>query len=49
VVIDSLKDVLPDPSDEKRAGLYNRARQFCLAAGVEWIELHHNRKSNAGH
>jgi hypothetical protein len=46
VVVDSIKDVLPDPSDERRAGLYNQARQLCLAAGIEWIELHHNRKAN---
>ena len=45
VVIDSTKDVLPDASDEKSAGHYNLARQSCLAAGVEWIELHHNRKA----
>lgn len=48
VVIDSIKDVLPDPSDEKRAGLYNRARQMCLAVGIEWVELHHNRKGSVG-
>jgi AAA domain len=48
VVIDSLKDVLPDPSDEKRAGQYNQARQSTLAAGIEWSELHHNRKAGAG-
>lgn len=48
VVIDSVKDLLPDLSDEKSASLYNRARQLCLAEGVEWIELHHNRKATAG-
>jgi AAA domain len=48
VVVDSLKDVLPDPSDEKRAGQYNQARQSILAAGIEWAEPHHNRKAGAG-
>lgn len=46
IVVDSIKDVLPDASDEKSAGRYNSARQSALAAGVEWIELHHNRKAN---
>ncbi len=46
VVVDSLKDLLASPSDEETASLYNRARQQCLAAGIEWIELHHNRKAN---
>ncbi|MEV2227009.1 AAA family ATPase [Streptomyces phaeochromogenes] len=46
VVIDSIKDVLPDASKEEPAGHYNQARQSCLAAGIEWIELHHNRKAN---
>jgi AAA domain len=48
IVVDSLKDVLPDPSDEKRAGQYNLARQHALAQGIEWTELHHNRKAGAG-
>jgi hypothetical protein len=46
VVVDSIKDVLPDASKEEPAGHYNQARQSCLAAGIEWIELHHNRKAN---
>ncbi|KUM69256.1 AAA family ATPase [Streptomyces griseorubiginosus] len=46
VVVDSIKDVLPDASKEEPAGDYNSARQSCLAAGIEWIELHHNRKAN---
>lgn len=45
VVVDSLKDLLASLSDEETAGRYNRARQQCLAAGIEWIELHHNRKA----
>lgn len=48
VVVDSIKDLLPDLSDESSASLYNRARQLCLAQGIEWLELHHNRKASAG-
>jgi energy-coupling factor transporter ATP-binding protein EcfA2 len=46
VVIDSIKDVLQDASDAQMSGNYNSARQSLLAAGVELIELHHNRKAN---
>jgi hypothetical protein len=48
VVIDSIKDVLPKASDEERAGLYNMARQACLSVGIDWMELHHNRKAGVG-
>jgi hypothetical protein len=48
VVIDSIKDVLPKASDEERAGLYNMARQACLSIGIDWMELHHNRKAGVG-
>ncbi|MEU7915807.1 AAA family ATPase [Microbispora bryophytorum] len=47
IVVDSIKDVLPNASDEARAGGYNIARQEALAEGLEWVELHHNRKSGA--
>jgi replicative DNA helicase len=47
VVIDSIKDLLPSLSDEETASLYNNARQRCLAAGIEWLELHHNRKAGS--
>lgn len=46
IIIDSLKDVLPNPSDETGAGGYNLARQHALANDVEWLEIHHNRKAN---
>lgn len=46
IVVDSMKDIMSSPSDEEAANAYNMARQKCLADGVEWIELHHNRKSN---
>lgn len=47
IVVDSIKDVLPNASDEARAGGYNIARQEALAEGLEWVELHHNRKNGA--
>jgi hypothetical protein len=47
IVVDSLKDVIPNASDEAKAGGYNMARQEALAEGFEWIELHHNRKAGA--
>ncbi|GAA5162592.1 hypothetical protein GCM10011366_12840 [Ornithinimicrobium tianjinense] len=47
VVVDSVKDAaLGLSSDEVGAG-YNRARQMCIAAGVEVLELHHTIKKNA--
>jgi hypothetical protein len=48
VVVDSIKDVVPKVSDEERGGLYNTARQSAVAAGVDWLELHHNRKAGVG-
>lgn len=49
IVVDSVKDVLPKPSDEETANLYHRARGLCLAEGIEWAELHHNRKTSGGY
>jgi hypothetical protein len=46
VVIDSIKDLCSDPSDGESANGYNLARQETLARGIEWLELHHNRKGN---
>jgi hypothetical protein len=46
VVVDSVKDVAPRLSDDEVASYYNLARQEALAAGIEWIELHHDRKAN---
>jgi hypothetical protein len=39
VVIDSLKDVLTNPSDETAASGYNKTRQTLLRRGIELIEL----------
>ncbi|MCW1823160.1 AAA family ATPase [Mycobacterium senegalense] len=46
VIVDSLKDAaLGLSSDEVGAG-WNRARQTVLAAGIDVLELHHDRKAN---
>lgn len=48
VIVDSLKDAaLGLDKDEGGAG-YNRARQMALTAGVELVELHHQRKAQNG-
>lgn len=44
VVIDSLKDAAVGLSDDQVGAGYNRARQLCLAHGVEVMELHHTVK-----
>ncbi len=41
VVIDSIKDAAVGLSDDKVGAGYNRARQLCIAEGVEVLELHH--------
>lgn len=45
VIIDSLKDVLPDLSREESGGAFNDAVQKCVANGVEVLTLHHARKA----
>lgn len=46
VIVDSLKDAaLGLSSDEVGAG-WNRARQTVLAAGIDVLELHHDRKTS---
>jgi len=45
VVVDSLKDGVLKLSDDESGGGYNLARQRALAAGVEVLELHHQRKA----
>lgn len=46
IVIDSVKDACPSPSEDAPANGYNLARQEALARGIEWLELHHNRKAS---
>ncbi|HLM20218.1 MAG TPA: AAA family ATPase [Propionibacteriaceae bacterium] len=48
VVIDSLKDAAVGLSDDEVGARYNRCRQAAVAAGVQVIELHHNRKPASG-
>lgn len=45
VIVDSLKDGVLRLSDDESGGGYNAARQKALIAGVEVIELHHQRKA----
>lgn len=47
-IVDSLKDAAIGLSDDEVGAGYNRARQMALTAGVELIELHHQRKSQNG-
>ncbi|MEU7913459.1 DnaB-like helicase N-terminal domain-containing protein [Microbispora bryophytorum] len=48
VVIDSLKDVAIGLSDDTVGAAYNRARQKAITAGVEVLELHHQKKTGTG-
>lgn len=47
VFVDSLKDAVVGLAEDAPAAAYNRARQTAIAAGIEIVELHHNRKSGA--
>ena len=47
VIVDSLKDAAVGLSDDTVGAGYNRARQLCLAAGIEVAELHHMVKRGA--
>lgn len=46
VFVDSLKDAVIGLVDDVAGASYNRARQAALAAGVQVVELHHNRKAS---
>jgi len=45
VIVDSLKDCVRKLSDDEAGGGYNTARQQALVAGVQVVELHHQRKA----
>ncbi|MGH8878474.1 MAG: AAA family ATPase [Stackebrandtia sp.] len=47
IIVDSLKDAAIGLTDDETAASYNRARQEAIAAGIEVLELHHNRKASA--
>lgn len=48
VVVDSLKDAIPKPSNEDAGGAWNRNVQHCNFAGIEVMVLHHQRKESNG-
>lgn len=48
VVLDSVKDTVKKISDDESGIAYSRARAHLLAAGVELLELHHDKKAQAG-
>lgn len=48
IIIDSVKDAAVGLSEDEVAAAYNRARQNCLANGVQVLELHHMVKRGAG-
>lgn len=48
VVVDSLKDAALGLAEDEAGAGYNRARQHVLAAGVQVLELHHQRKAPQG-
>jgi len=48
VIVDSLKDAAVGLTDDEVGAGYNRARQKAIAAGVQVIELHHQRKAQQG-
>lgn len=41
IIIDSLKDAAIGLTEDETGAGYNRARQTCLTAGIEVLELHH--------
>lgn len=47
VALDSLKDAAVGLSEDDVGAGYNRARQLCLRAGIQVIELHHTIKKGA--
>jgi replicative DNA helicase len=47
IVVDSYKDLAPKLTDDETGNLVNRVMQMTLAAGIDWLGLHHPRKSQA--
>lgn len=48
IIVDSIKDTIKKVSDDECGNAFNRARQNALAEGLQLLELHHNRKGQAG-
>lgn len=49
IVVDSLKDAAVGLVEDGVGAGYNRARQNCLAHGVDVLELHHQKKAGTNH
>lgn len=47
VMVDSLKDIVPDLSKDETGSRYNIARQHLTAADIDLVELHHQRKARS--
>jgi hypothetical protein len=47
IIADSYKDLAPDLSSESTGARINEAVQECLAEGIQWAGLHHNRKAQS--
>lgn len=47
IVVDSVKDAAVGLVEDRVGASYNKARQFCLANGVEVLDLHHLVKRGA--
>lgn len=47
IIIDSVKDAAVGLTEDEIGAGYNRARQLCLASGIEVLELHHMVKRGA--
>lgn len=47
IIVDSLKDAAIGLSEDSVGAGYNRARQKAIAAGIQPLELHHNRKQGS--
>jgi replicative DNA helicase len=47
VLIDSVKDLAPNLSDEESGAAFHKACQLCLEAEIEVVALHHPRKAQA--
>lgn len=48
-ILDSLKDIAIGLAEDAVGAAVNQARQHVLAAGIEMVELHHQRKGQDGH
>lgn len=48
IIVDSLKDAVTKLTDDETGGGWNRAVQKCIAAGIEVVVLHHQRKAGSG-